>query len=394
MVSMVLALASGLVSPAQPKELTAVLTQLQGTVTISETSPVRSRDLPPRRAQILQIVGAGDEIHVPAGAGAGFVCSTDRWVELPESQGQRLTEKLCRKGKPLPPGTYRRLAPAAGRMDSLKGAVNVLQGETRVPWDEGYGVPHLLSPRNTSVLEGRPLILWTPVEGAIEYQIKLTGPVPFDLRLDAEQVNCKERWGEITVCSLPWPEKEKDLPSGTISFLGIGARLSLAGPLRVEDEFHFPRVQRLATEKTEAIRSQLESLNALPLDGTARQLLEADLYAREGLLADAIPAYRKALTLRDAPEVRVTLGDAYLRTRLLRLAARTYKEVLDANPSPAVEAAAELGLGRVEYDRDSFELAACHFKKAGEVYLSLGLEEEAELAERAASEADKKKGSK
>jgi hypothetical protein len=376
-------------SLAQPEKLTAVLTQLQGMVTISEAA-LRSRgpDIPPRRVQFLQIVGMGDEIHVPAGAGVGFVCSTDRWVELPENQGQRLTEQLCRNGKRLPPGTYRRLAPVAGRMVTLKGAVNVLEGETRVPWDEAYGVPHLLSPRSSSVLDGRPRILWTQVQEAIEYEITLTGPAPFNLRLDAEQVSCEERWGDITICSLLWPEKEKELPPETISFLSIGARLSLAGPLREESE---SRVQRLSTEKTEEIRSQLESLNALPLDDATRLLLEADLYAREGLLADAIPAYRKALALQALPEIRMTLGDAYLKTGLLRFAALTYKEALDGNPSPVVQAAAELGLGRVEYDRQSFERAACHFRKARDLYLSLGLKEEAALAKRAAREAEKKK---
>ena len=114
--SLAVLLAAGVASPALSEELTAVLTQFRETVTLSEVSPVRSRTIPPRRAQVLQIVGKGDEIHVPAGAGVGFVCSTDRWVELPENQGQPLTEKLCRSGKQLPPGTYRRLAPAAGRM--------------------------------------------------------------------------------------------------------------------------------------------------------------------------------------------------------------------------------------------------------------------------------------
>jgi hypothetical protein len=373
--------------PAQAEEMTAVLTELKGTVTVSETSPVRGRAIPPRRAQVLQIVGMGDEIHVSTGAGASFVCSSDQWVELPENQEQRLTEKLCRNGKPLPVGTYRRLAPAAGRMASLKG-VNVLEGETRGPEDEAFGVPHLLSPRNTSVLDGRPIIQWTQVQEAVDYEIKLTGPAPFWLRLDAGQVSCEERLGDVAVCSVPWPPQAQDLPAGTTSFLSVGARLGLAAPLREEPEPR--RIQRLSKEKAEKIRSQLDSLSALPLDDATRLLLEADLYARGGLLADAIPAYRKALTLQNAPEVRVTLGDAYLKTGLLRLAARSYKEVLDGKPSPAVRAACELGLGRIEYIRNNFEQAACHLRKARDLYRSLGLKEEAALAERAMKEAEKK----
>lgn len=384
LVPIVTLLVAGVASPGE--KLTAVLTQFQGTVTISEASRARSRAIPPRRAQVLQIVGTGDGIHVPAGAGVGFVCSTDRWVELMENQGQPLTKELCRNGKPLPPGTYHRLAPAAGRMVTLKGAVNVLQGETRSPEDDAYGVPHLLSPRNTFVLDGRPTILWTQVQDATDYEIRLTEPAPFRLRFDAEQVSCEKSWEDVTACSLPWPSQALDLPPGTTSFLSVGARLSLAGPLR--EEIESSRVQRLSTEEAEGIRSQLDSLNALPLNEVARQLLEADLYVREGLLADAIPAYRKALALQEIPEVRVTLGDAYLKTGLLRFAARTYKEVLDGSPGPAVQAACEFGLGRVEYDRGNFEQALFRFKKAQELYRALGLKEEAVEVGRAIKQAE------
>ena len=274
-----MALAAGAAAfAASPRaeRLTAVVAHLQGNVTIAEAASLRRgrSSLPSvRRAQFLQIVGTGDDVHVPAGAGAGLVCSTDRWVELPGGKNQQLTEALCRTGKPLPPGTYWRLAPAGGRMRSLEGVL-VLEGETRSPDDEDPGVPLLLSPRNTAVLDSRPAILWTQVPGATEYVIELLGPSRFRIPLDATQVACSESWGDAAVCTLPYPAQAPELPPGTPSFLSVGARRGLVAPLRKESEPS--RVQRLPANKAEEVRGQLERLRDLPLDGATRQLLEAD----------------------------------------------------------------------------------------------------------------------
>jgi hypothetical protein len=386
--SLAIALALGVAAPVLPEDLTAVLTQFQGNVTVTEAAPRRGRAAfpVPRPVRFLQIVGSGDALHVPTGAGAGFVCSTDRWVDLPGGKDQPLTQALCRAGKPLPPGTYRRLAPAAGRMVSLKRAL-VLEGETRGNEDEDFGVPILLSPRRTAVLGPRPSILWTQVPDATEYELEMMGTARFRLGLDAAKVACGGYEGEVAVCSSPYPAQAPDLPAGAISFLRIGARRGLATPLRTEAEPS--RIQRLSTQKAEEVRAGLESSRNLPLDEAARQLLEADLYAREGLFADAIVAYGKASNLRDAPEIRVTLGDAYLQVGLFRLAARTYQDVLDKAPSLAIQAAAEMGLGKIEYARRHLERAACHFRKARDLYRSLGLKEDAEVADRAARQGKK-----
>src|SRR5215203_509200 len=378
------ALAFGVADPAQSAELTAVLTQLQGNVTIAEAGPPRRGGAifpVPRPARFLQVVGRGDRVNVRSGAGAGFVGSMDRWVELSGVKDQPLSESLCLAGKPLPPGTYRRLAPAAGKMISLKGVL-VFEGETRGDEDEDFAIPLVLSPRRTAVLDPRPKILWTQVADATEYAIELSGPGRFLIRLDAGQVACGERWGDAVVCSMPYPDSAPDLPPGTLSFLSVGARRGLAAPLRAEARPN--RIQRLSLDKAEEVRTRLESLRNLPLDDATRGLLEADLYAHEGLFADAILAYRKALSHGDAPEIRVTLGDAYLKIGLLRLAARTYQEVLDGTSGLAIQASAELGLGRIEHIRRSSERAACHFRKARDLYLSVGLKEEAAAADRAA----------
>ncbi len=389
---LVVAGAAALAASGPGKEkLTALLTQTRGNVTIMEGAvqpTTRGGPSVPRRAQDFQVIRAGDEAHLPEGASLGFVCSTDRWVEIKGGKNQRLTADLCLSGKSLPPGTYYRLSPGTGRLRGIKNAL-VLEGDTRNGDEEDFGVPILLSPRNTTVLEARPTILWTPVCEATDYEIDLTGPKPFKIRLDASAVDCTVTWGDLTVCKLPYPDKEPELPPGTISFLTIHARRGIAAPLR--EEAQPSRLNRLAPDKAEEIRLQLERLGNLPLDEQSRQLLAADTYVQEGLFADAATSYRRALALRDTQEVRVTLGDILLKIGLLRPAARLYQGVLDGKPGTAVTAAAEFGLGRVEYVRRSFEHAESHFRKARALYASLGLKEEAVAAEQGLEAARKKR---
>lgn len=366
---------------AQPEERTAVFVEIQGNVTVAEATPP-SRGGPRlaavHRAQHLQAAKAGDKVHLPRGAAVGLVCSNDRWIEITGPREQRLTERLCLVGKALPPGTYRRLAPAAGRMRSL-GLAQILAGETRGLEDEDFAVPVLVSPRHTAVLDGRPTFRWTPISGAVEYEIEITGRVQFRFRLKAKQASCGERWGDTVVCSLPYPGQEQELPPGEVSFLSVGARRDLAGTWRKESKPS--RVQRLPAMRAAEVQAELGRLRGLPLDHAAREILAADLYARKGLLADAIAAYQRTMALRDAAALQVTLADAYLRTGLLRMAARGYQNARDGSSDRAVQAGAELGLGEVERARRNGEAALAHFRRARDLYAELALDEERAVAE-------------
>lgn len=367
-------------------DLTAVLSQVEGNVTVKEEAP-RQRSsnagVPIRQARFLQIVRTGDEIHVPAEAGAGLVCSNDRWITLPQGMDSRMTRDLCLKGKPLPPGTYKKLAPVGGRFQSIEGAF-VLGRSPRVP---GFGVPTLLSPRNTSLLEGRPGIVWTPVQGATEYEIDVQGSHSFRLRLDASETPCNRSggdWGEEKVCSIPWPDSVPDLPRGETFSVSVGAFHSLASPPLKELEPNW--VRRLTEERAEEVRSGLEILKDLPLEGEAHQLLEAEIYTRTAVFSKAISAYRQALAYKGAPESRIALGDTYVAVGLFRQAVRIYQAALDSSPQTEIQAAAELGLGKVEHSCRNYEQAIPHFQRARDLYASIRLETEAEAASRALAE--------
>ena len=368
---------------ARAADLTAVLSEVQGNVTVQEEAPrQRSSDAgaPIRQARFLQIVRTGDEIHVPAEAGAGLVCSNDRWVTLSPGMESRLTQDLCLKGKALPPGTYKKLAPEGGRFQSIEGAF-VLGRSPRVP---GFGVPTLLSPRNTSLLEGRPEIVWAPAQGATEYEIVVEGSLGFRLRLDASETPCNRNgndWGEEKVCSIPWPDSVPDLPRGEKLSLSVGACHSLTSPPLAELEPIW--IQRLTEERAEEVRSSLETLKDLPLEGEALQILEADVYVRAGVFSEAVSFHRQALAYKDVPESRITLGDMYVAIGLLRQAVRIYQAVLDSSSQAEIQAAAEFGLGKIEAVRRNHEQAIPHFQRARDLYALAGLEAEAEAADRA-----------
>lgn len=379
------AIAGALCAPtgARSEVLIAVLVEVEGDVSIAEAAPPGRGEpglAPVRRARYLQALKMGDEVHLPLGAQAGLVCSTDRWIALAGGRDQPLTQQLCRAGRPLPPGTYRRLAPAAGRL-RYPGLAAVLEGETRRPEDDDFAIPLLVSPRQTAVLDGRPEIRWRPIPEAVEYEIELTGRNPFQLRLDAAQVPCNERWGDLVLCALPYPGREKELPAEEVSFLSVGARSEFLGVLRKESKPN--RVRRLPTAQAAGVRAELARLEELPLGSASRELLAADLYVRQGLMGEAIAAYQRSLALRDAPEVRVTLADLYLMVGLLRLAAHGYQRARDESSDGAVAAGAELGLGRVEQIRCNRSAALAHFWQARDRYVALGLQEERARVEKA-----------
>jgi hypothetical protein len=376
--------------PLRASVLTAVLTDVEGNVTIKEGPPRRrSTAVPVRRARFLQICKAGDRINVPAGAGAGFVCSNDHWVSLPAGSDQPLTEDLCRKGEPLPLGTYQRLAPVGGRMRSVAGAM-ALERKTRGPEEEGFGIPILLSPRNTALLEGRPEIVWTAVEGATDYEVEAIGSVAFRIPLRLKQVSCgpSSEWDGREVCSIAFPPSAPDIPPGASVTISVGARRGIASPLRREPEPS--RIHRLPAETGEELRARLNGMAGLQAEEATLRVLEGNLYAENKAYASAMKAYREALSIRESPEVRVTLGDTYLAIGLLSPADRSYREAMVSGASPEAHAAAELGLGRIEYIRQVFDRAREHFSKARKLYRSQGLMEEAHAARRAAREAKRR----
>jgi tetratricopeptide (TPR) repeat protein len=367
----------------KPADLTAVLTQIDGPVTLSSEGRVEFRSV--RRAAQRQIIRRGEVVHVPAGAQVKVICSTETLVSLKGPRDWVLDTPTCGQGVPLPAKSYRNLASYAGRILPRNGAL-LLELETRNV-DVGRG-PILLSPRNTAVMEAHPRLVWAQVPDAVEYEIQIRGPVGSSIRLAAGDLHCGRGagpWHDLDVCSWAssdrWPALEPERPV----FLKLGSRQAATAPLRQVQEVY--EIHLLQVSEQQGVQEGLRQISTLPLDKASRLLLAAGAYAQGGLYADAIATYDEALQAQEMPEARVTLGDLYLTIGLTALAGREYRQVLAGAPDRAAQAAAELGLGQVTYLRTLFGDSRSHFERARELYTTLGLTAEAEEARAAAARA-------
>jgi hypothetical protein len=364
-------------------EVTGLLTQIDGPVTLSSG---REDDRSIRRAAQRQTLRRGEMVHVPAGSRATVVCSTETLVGLTGPRDWVLDAPACERGVPLPATSFRSLTSFAGRILPRNGAL-LLELETRNV-EVGPG-PILLSPRNTAVMEAHPRLVWTRVADALEYEIAVRGgPVGVSIRLAAGELGCGRgsgSWQDLEVCSWEpsarWPALEPERPV----FLKLGSRPAKAAPLRQAPEVYTLRL--LPPGERQAVEEGLRQLSSLPLDRASHLLLAAGVYARAGLVGDAVAAYDELLRAREISEARVTLGDLYSTLGLLTLAEREYRKVLAGAPHPAAGAAAELGLGRVAYLRTLYGDARSHFERARGLYAALGLAAEAEEARAAAARA-------
>jgi hypothetical protein len=367
-----------------PSDLTGLLTQIDGPVTLSSGGREEFRSV--RRAAQRQAVRRGEVVHVPADARAVVICSTEALVNLAGPRDWVLDAPGCGRGAPLPVGSYRSLASFAGRLLPRDGAL-LLELETREV-EVGPG-PVLLSPRNTAVMEARPRLVWTRVEDAVEYGIAVRGAaVGASIQLAADEVRCgpgSGPWQDLDVCSWVPTGKWPALEPGRPVWLRLRSRQARTAPWREARQVY--RVQLLPPGERQAVEERLRQLSALPLQRASGLLLAAGAYARAGLVGDAVAAYDEELRVLEVPEARVTLGDIYSTLGLTALAEGQYRKVLADAADPAARAAAELGLGQAAYRRTRYGESGSHFERARELYAALGLVAEAEQAQTAAGRA-------
>ncbi|HYX25145.1 MAG TPA: tetratricopeptide repeat protein [Thermoanaerobaculia bacterium] len=365
----------------KPQDLTALLTQIEGEVTLSSASRAEFRLV--RRAAQRQIIRRGEVVHVPAGARVTVICSTDQVVSLTRPQDWILDATTCGLGAPLPPSSYQNLASDAGRLLPRNG---VLLAEFETRYVNPRLGPFLLSPLDTVVTDARPRLVWTQVPDAVEYEIEIRGAAGTSIRLAADDLHCGHGsgpWHDLDVCSWVPSGKWPALEPGKPVFLKFGSRQAVTAPLRHAQEVY--QIHLLSGNDQHRLQDSLRQIATLPVDKANRLLLAAGAYAQSGLYAEALANYDEALQAQEIPEARVTLGDLYLTVGLTALADREYRQVQAGAPALAAQAAAELGLGQVAYARKLFGEARAHFERARQLYTSAGLSAAAENAQAAAA---------
>src|ERR1044072_788845 len=106
----VVALVMACAAADPPADLTAVISQVSGTVRLSGPGVG-----PVPLAAPWQIIRAGVTVKLPKGATAGIVCSNRRFTRLRGPASWLLSERTCAAGKELTQAVYATLAPQAGR---------------------------------------------------------------------------------------------------------------------------------------------------------------------------------------------------------------------------------------------------------------------------------------
>ncbi|MCE7981595.1 MAG: tetratricopeptide repeat protein [Caldilinea sp. CFX5] len=376
--------------PLVDSELTAVITQVRGRVTMTDEAGEASAL---REVRPLQIVRAGALLRLADDAQLGIICASEHWIQLTGVNEWQLSEQNCQSGRLLPVGTYESAAPTKGRIVEL--ASSLLIAERTRESETDYGnIPVILSPRNTSLLDLQPAVQWVAVEGAIEYQLGLSGLAPFDnIVLDAADVACTEESDAAgnRVCTVAWPSIWV-LEPGQRYFLTVSARTGIASKLRASET----SALRTLTDKEAAItQSAIADIQRANLATETQGMLLATLYAEQGLYAQAITMYEQVLTSQPTPAVYVTLGDLYRAIDLQRYAFNAYQQALDqlaqGEDDLPMRAAAEFGLGQVEYSRGNFQEAELRFGKAVELYTQLDAEGELQATQQALEEARRRR---
>jgi len=334
-------------------------------------------------ARPLQILAPGSTLKLPAAATAVVVCSNDRFVEVTGPVQWQLGTESCRSGRPVAPGTYRRLRPSQGRAiifhDSLL---------TEVPSrsdDENGKVPVLLRPRSprmrTIVLgEASPTLVWTTVSRAQSYDLVLTRGADESVIAD---ISCEFRAEVLTeplrTCLASWPWSP--LISGEEVELQVRAHTPDPDrPVRETD----PSKLRLADAATlRTVENNLAAAAAAGLPKAAHQLGRAAVYSEAKLFNEAAEALGASLEESPQAVLAVRLADLYLGLGQLRAALNSYQRAENLLPPTGenqVRAALYLGRGRLYVRKNEDDLASDQLEKAATYFRRAGQDAEAATA--------------
>lgn len=158
-------------------------------------------------------------------------------------------------------------------------------------------IPYILTPRYTFIQDPHPLLSWNPSEkGKTSYSVVLK------LETIVWQV-------ETTSTELRYPENAPPLVPGIPYYLRVK---DSQGNSSEEEQTDIDRsFILLEPDKIEQVNFLINKVHELNLNTKATLLLEADVFASQGLRADAIDRLRKLIPLDSSPAVNLRLADLY-----------------------------------------------------------------------------------
>jgi hypothetical protein len=210
------------------------------------------------------------------------------------------------------------LAKAAGGVSAVpcKGTTALLMSGGRLVMptraDAPLEIPLILSPRKTKLLSAHPILRWSPVAGATLYKVALRGP---NLSWSSDVSGKTE---------IAYPNDAPALAAGATY------KLSVSTGAHSSDEESSPGLgfTMLKPDEAQVIRDGETRIRGLGASDAATRLLLANLYAGQGLTAEAIEQMESLITVAEEPAIVRALGDLYLKIRLNRLAEERYTQAL------------------------------------------------------------------
>jgi len=254
----------------------------------------------------------------------------------------------------------------------------LVRGESELASTRGGtdpGIPFIISPRKTNLLDDRPLLSWTEPPGVSGYLVQIknadTGEIIWETTSGGHE--------------LPYPG-EPALESGVTYLLIVEAE----GGGSSQDEA-VPGLGFRILDETDAerVRAATEQVAELALDDEATALALAQIYISHELVAEAIEVLEPlAEAGSQSAALQRTLGDLYRHAGLSLQAQESYTralELAEADQDVEGQAAAQAALGEVYATLGDADEAVSWLEKAQSGYAALGDTQRAsELGERMA----------
>ena len=187
---------------------------------------------------------------------------------------------------------------------------------------------------------------------------------------------------------LPYPEAQPPLGAEVGYLIQVTARMAQAEQPRPSEPVLVTVLSAAKVEQVSQFEAQIEGLG---LSGESARFLRAAYYADQELYGEAIAALVSLAEETSAPLAHRLLGDVYLDVGLDDEAAQSYRqarELAQEQGNRPVQAETEVGLGHVAFAAGRFEEALSHYRTAQTLYQELGLASDAGAVAELASGAE------
>jgi len=235
------------------------------------------------------------------------------------------------------------------------------RGDDKITWNSAP-VPYIISPRDTKLLDSKPILRWNPVAGATSYKLSL------------RENGAKLNW-EMTVSGT-----EAVYPGEPALKPGVRYRLIVEANTGASSET--PVVEGhtefglLDEGEVERVKSEVGAIDKQVPNENAQKLAIANLYLNTNLIAEAIETLENIQKAGvETPPINRALGDMYLEKLQLVPQAEVYysKAINTAKPDDIEElTAARYGLGQVHSAMRNNLEAMKYLRMAKDGYTTLG----------------------